>query len=113
MPRAIAIPPPLNTADIPAEGAMVTITDVRIVTAQWTSIGTVTRGLGFNVEYKGNKYSQLFSIDREVLTGSVGRLLVSIGIEDTDAKGFAEKVKAFIGKSIKVVKKGGKLYWYP
>lgn len=113
MPKAIAVPPPLNTADIPAEGANVVIKDLRIVTDQWTTIGTITKGIGMTVEYNKAIYSQLFSMEKPVLTGSIGRLLVSVGIEDTDAKNFAEKVKALVGKTVKVMKRGGKLYWYP
>lgn len=113
MPKAIAIPPPLNTADIPAEGAKVIVKDVRIATDIWTSIGTVPKALGLSVEHAGTLYSQLFSLDRPTLTGSIGRLLVSVGINDTDVKDFDKKVQALVGKTVKVVKRGGKLYWYP
>ncbi len=113
MPKAIFVPAPLNTADIPPEGAQVLIKEVRIVTDQWTSIGTVSKGLGVNVEYKGQQYSQIFGMDKTLLTGSIGRLLVSVGINDTDEKTFDAKVKALIGKTVKVVKRGGKIYWYP
>jgi hypothetical protein len=113
MPKAIAVPPPLNTADIPPDGALVLIKDLRIVTDQWTTIGTITKGIGLTVEYGKTIYSQLFSMEKPVLTGSIGRLLVSVGIEDTDAKDFTKKVQALVGKTVKVVKRGGKLYWYP
>jgi len=113
MPKAISVPPPLSTAEIPPEGTKVKIKDVRVATDVWTTIGTVTKALGLSVEYDKTLYSQLFSLDRPVLTGSIGRLLVSVGIEDTDAKDFATKVQALIGKTVKVVKRGGKLYWYP
>jgi len=113
MPKAISIAPPVNTIDIGENGIEVTVTDLRLTTDQWTSIGTVKLALGLTVEYQGKEYSQLFSLDRPQLTGSIGRILVSIGIDDTETPDFAEKIKALIGKKIKVVRKGGKVYWYP
>jgi hypothetical protein len=113
MPKAIFVAPPLSGAEIPAGGIDVKVVSVRRVQGQWTSIGTLKDGLGIEVEYQGAKYSQLFSLDRELLTGSIGRILVSLGIEDTSDKAFESKVQALVGKTIKVVKKGGKLYWYP
>lgn len=113
MPKAISVPPSLNTADIPKDGAEVTIQEVRIVKDQWTTIGTCKQGLAMTIEHKGTLYSQMFSLDKEVITGSIGRLLVSIGIDDTDDKQFKQKVQAFVGKSIHVAKRDGKVYWYP
>jgi len=113
MPKAISVAPPLNTADIPKGGAEVTITAVRILRDQWTTIGTIKLALAMEVSYLEEEYSQLFSMDKEVLTGSIGRLLVSIGIEDTDVSDFKEQIQNFVGKSIKVVRKGEKIYWYP
>jgi len=113
MPKAVFVAPGLNTAEIPDSGAMVVIKEVRIVKDQWTSIGTVGLGLGVSVEYNDEAYSQLFSLDKEVLAGSVGRLLVSVGINDTDDRDFEKKVRALVGKQVKVIRKGGKIYWYP
>lgn len=113
MPKAISIPPPVNAIDIPPEGIKVQIKDLRFVTDQWTSIGTCKKGLALTVTYKDKEYSQLFSLDKAVFTGSIGRILVSIGIDDTDTPDFDEKIKALIGKEIQVAKRGGKLYWYP
>jgi len=113
MPKAISIAPPLNTIDISKGGITVTIKDFRLASNVWTSIGTQKQALGLTVEYEGKEYSQLFSLDREVLSGSIGRILVSIGIEDTSTDDFGEKLKALIGKQFRVVQKGGKIYWYP
>lgn len=113
MPKAISVPPPLNTVIDTDETAIVTVTKVRIVEDQWTSIGTCNLGLGVNVEHKGKEYSQLFGLDRDPLTGSIGRILVSIDIEDTDMPDFDKAVERLVGKKIKVRNKGGKIYWYP
>ena len=113
MPKAISIPPSLNTAEIPKEGAEVTITEVREVFSQFTSIGTCTHGLACTVEYKEDEYSQMFSLDKAILTGSIGRILVSIGTEDTDTPNFKDEIQKLVGKKIRVQPKGGKIYWYP
>jgi len=113
MPKAISVAPPLNTADIPKEGAKVTITAVRIVRDQWTSIGTIKVGLAMEISYQDDEYSQLFGMDKDPITGSIGRLLVSIGIEDTDIPDFEQEIQKFVGQEIRVVRKGEKIYWYP
>ena len=113
MPKAISIAPPVNTSSMPEGGITVRVTDVRITTDQWTSIGTVKRAIGLTVEYEHKEYSQLFSIDKPTLTGSIGRILVSLDIEDTETSDFDEKLKRIIGKEIRVLRKGGKVYWYP
>lgn len=113
MPKAVFIAPPLNTATIPDKGAEVTITSARLATNVWTTIGTQKLALGLEVQYDGKVYSQLFSLDKAVLTGSIGRILVSQGIEDTEESDFEAKIQRLVGKVFKVVMKGGKLYWYP
>ena len=113
MPKPIYVAPPLKTVLNSGDSAEVVIKEVRIVRDQWTSIGTLTLGLGIQVEYNGELYSQLFSLDRPQLTGSIGRLLVKAGVEDTDAPDFEEKIKKLEGMTVRVVNKGGKLYWYP
>lgn len=112
MPKVISIPPPLNMADIPAGGAEVTVKDIRIVKEQWTSIGTCAFGLGLTVDFQGETYGQMFSLDRETLTGSIGRILASAGINEVTVGDPLEKFKPLIGKKFVVVKRGGKLYWY-
>lgn len=113
MGKLISVPPILNTADIPKGGAEVTIKAVREVHDQFTTIGTMIYGIALTVEYEGEDYSQLFGLDKDVIAGSVGRLLVSIGIEDTKDKDFKEKVQALAGKKVFVRKREGKIYWYP
>jgi hypothetical protein len=113
MPKTIFVAPPLNTADIPISGAIVRILEYRIVKDQWTSIGTAKLALIMDVQYKNEKYSQMFSLDKAVLSGSIGRVLVTLGIDDTDAPDFEEKLKALTIRNWTVMKKGGKLYWYP
>ena len=113
MPKAISIPPPIPKELIPAEGVDVTIINARIVRDQWTTIGTLKLGLGINVEFDDGEYSQLFSLDKDILTGSVGRILVSVGLEDVSEDIKDEDVQVLVGKVVKLRKRGDKLYWYP
>lgn len=112
MPKAIAVAPPLPKDQIGRDGVTVTVTNARIVRDQWTSIGTMKYGLGLEVELDGKEYSQLFSLDKDPLTGSAGRLMVGVGITEYDEKITDKDVKVFIGKHYKVINSGGKLYWY-
>ena len=113
MGKAIYVSPPIKTVLQSGEEAKVKIVEARIVRNQYTSIGQLKLGLGIEVEYKGERYSHLFSIDREVITGSAGRLLVSAGIKDTDDPELDKKIKTLEGKEVRVINRGGKLYWYP
>lgn len=113
MPKAITVPPSLNTADIGSEGAKVLIKEVRKVVDQVTQIGVTKAGIALTIEYKGAQYSQMFSLDKSVIAGSAGRVLNSIGIVDTEMKDFDKAVQQLVGKQITVKKIGGKIYWYP
>lgn len=113
MPKAITVPPALNTADIGQDGAKVLIKEVRILIDQKTQLGVTKAGIALTVEHKGAQYSQMFTLDNAVIAGSAGRLLNSIGITDTEMKGFDKAVQALVGKQITVKKIGGKIYWYP
>lgn len=113
MGKAIFVAPPLKQALQPGDMAEVKITNVRLVKDQWTSIGTLSLGLGVEVEYGGEKYSALFSLDRPLITGSAGRLLVKAGVESTDDPHLEKKIQNLIGMKVKVFNRGGKLYWYP
>jgi hypothetical protein len=113
MGKAIFVAPPLKMALSPGDTAEVTIKEVRIVRDQWTSIGTLTLGMGIQVEYGGEEYSALFSLDRSVVTGSAGRLLVAAGVTDTNDPQLEQKLQSLVGRKVKVYNRGGKLYWYP
>ena len=112
MPKAVSVPDGLPKN---LDGDMVVkIINVRIVRDQWTSIGTVGLGLGIEVEFNGQEYGQLFSMDKEVLTGSIGRILVAAGIEEVDGDTpLATFEEALVGSKYTVKQKSGKLYWYP
>jgi len=111
--KAIFVAPPLKMALNPGDAAEVTIKEVRIVKDQWTSIGTLTLGMGIQVEYGNEQYSALFSLDRSVVTGSAGRLLVAAGVTDTNDPQLEAKLQTLVGRKVKVYNRGGKLYWYP
>jgi hypothetical protein len=69
--------------------------------------------MGIQVEYGGEEYSALFSLDRSVITGSAGRLLVAAGVTDTNDPQLEQKLQTLVGRKVKVYNRGGKLYWYP
>jgi len=112
MPKAISVAPSLPKDLIGADGVTVTITEARIVRDQWTTIGTMKYGLGLVIEFNEDEYSQLFTLDKPVLTGSAGRLMVDVGLTEYTEKISDEDVQRFVGKQYKVMNRGGKLYWY-
>lgn len=112
MPKAIAVAPPIPKELVPAEGLTVTVSGARIVRDQWTSIGTMKYGLGLTLEALGDEYSALFTLDKPVLTGSIGRMLVDVGIIDFDENISDEDVAVFVGRHYLVRKRADKLYWY-
>lgn len=113
MGKVLSIPPPIPKSLIDERGRKVQVKDVRIIEDQWTSIGTTKFGFGFAIEIDDQVYSQMFSLDKSPITGSAGRILVSLGIDDTSQKDFKAKLKALEGKELTVRNIGGKLYWYP
>lgn len=113
MPKAITVPPALNTAQIPAMGAKVKVREVRLLIDQKTTIGTTKKGIGMTIEFDGKLFSQMFSLDAAIITGSAGRLLNSIGITDTDVATFEKDIQKFVGKEYAVQSKGGNIYWFP
>jgi len=113
MGKAISIAPPLKNALSPGDVAEVKIKGVRIVKDLGTSIGVLTLGMGVNVEYAGSEYSALFSLDRQVISGSAGRLLVKAGVQNTEDPDLETKLQNLVGMKVKVQNRGGKIYWYP
>ena len=113
MPKAITVPPALNTADIGSDGVKVLIKEVRKVVDLMTQIGVTKAGIALTIEYKKAQYSQLFSLDKAVIAGSAGRILNSIGITDTEMPHFEDEIQKLVGKQLTVKKIGGKIYWYP
>ena len=113
MPKAITVPPALNTANIPREGAEVLIKEVRELVDQKTTLGVTKKGIAMTIEYDKAIYSQMFTLDNAIIAGSAGRILNSIGIEDTEAKDFSAKIQTLVGKKIRVMQREGKIYWYP
>ena len=113
MPKAVSVPPPIPKDLIPAGGVIATITNARVVRDQWTSIGTLKMGLGITVDVLDGEYSQLFSLDKEVLTGSIGRICVDAGLVEFGTDLSDEDVQVFVGKQYKLMKRSDKLYWYP
>jgi hypothetical protein len=111
MPKAITIPPALNTANIPPQGARVVVTAVKVLIDQHTQLGVTKHGVALTVNYNGTLFSQMFSLDKAEIAGSAGRVLNSVGVIDTEAKDFNTVIQKLVGKEFNVVSKGGKIYW--
>jgi hypothetical protein len=113
MPKIAAYPPLLPKDLVTREGVTVKVKKAELRENVQTSIGIISKALVLYLDVGGEEYSYLFSLDREVIAGSAGRLIASIaGVDDT-SKLTAEALKKFNGKTVKVVKRGDKLYWYP
>ena len=112
-PKAVSVPPPIPKEIIPATGTLATITNARVVHDQWTSIGTLKMGLGITVNVLDGEYSALFSLDKDILTGSIGRMCVDVGLAEFGDDLSDEDVQVFVGKQYKLMKRSDKLYWYP
>lgn len=113
MPKAINVPPSLNTAPIPKNGDKVTVKEARVIVDQHTTIGVTKLGLALTVDYKGTLFSQMFSCDKEILAGSIGRILVDLGVEDVNKDTLETVAKQIVGKQYNINLKDGKAYWYP
>lgn len=70
-------------------------------------------GLGITVDILDGEYSALFGFDKDVLTGSIGRMCVDAGLVEFDESISDEDVQVFVGKQYKLMKRSEKLYWYP
>lgn len=110
MGKILTRPPPLPKSEIRDE--TLEIADVQIVKNIRTSIGLVQQGLLISFKLGEETYSQLFSIDREVVGGSIGRILAAAGFTDTDELN-DETVKRMKGMRVRVVNRGGRLFFYP
>lgn len=113
MPKAISVPAPIPKEIVPASGVVATVLKARIVRDQYTSIGNMKFGLGLTVDVLDGEYSQLFSLDKDPLTGSIGRMLVAVGMNEIDEKAEDKDVQVFVGKQFTIRKRSDKLYWYP
>lgn len=113
MGKVLAYAPILPKEMVPREGIEVTIKKAEIRENVQTSVGMIAKALVLTVNLGGEDYSYLFTLDREVIGGSAGRLLAKIaGVDDT-SKITAEALRKFANKKVRVVNRGGKLYWYP
>ena len=113
MVRTQSTPPSLNLADIGQAGATVTVKEAKIVTDIKTSMGVMKKGINLVVVLGGHDYYKLMTLRDDLIAGSLGRLLVSAGIDDTDAPDFETKLQSLVGRQVRVVRRGGKDYWYP
>ncbi len=112
MVKVISVSEPIPKEIIPKEGKTATIKTARIVRNLYTSIGQMKLGLAIEVDIDGKTYSALFSLDRDIITGSAGRLLSLIGITEVDNTIEDKHVQGLVGKKVRIVNKAGKLYWY-
>jgi len=109
----VEVPPPVDKSKIERDGTEVTITKAYIGENIYTSIGRANKALLLRckIEDDPTEYSYMFSLDRDVITGSCGRILAKARIkhvsEITDTV-----LKRLEGKTFMVINRAGKLYWY-
>jgi len=113
MPKVLDVPPLLDKSLITPSGEQVKITNATIRTGVQTSMGVISKALAIEVDFAGEKYSYLFSLDRETIGGSAGRLISKLcNVKDTDQLTDAV-LRRMVGKVVTVRNRAGKLYWYP
>lgn len=105
--------PPLDKDLINSNGTTIVIKGAQLKNDIQTQMGKINQALTIDCSIKGNNdlYSYLFSLDKDVITGSVGRIISKTGvkhIKELDTKALA-KLK---GLEVLVKNKAGKLYWY-
>jgi hypothetical protein len=106
------VPPQIPKDEIPKEGRKVKIVDARYVTEPiYTQIGVSSKTLVLEVEMNGQRYSHLFGLNKNVITGSAARLLSAVGVTNIDDQSTPDKVAQLKGKEVTVYNRGGKLYW--
>lgn len=59
-----------------------------------------------------NTYSYIFGLDKDQISGSVGRILSRFGFTDTDKVTNAALKEKLVGQTATIKKRGDKLYWY-
>lgn len=104
--------PALDKDKISSQGTEVEIDHAQVKENVQTSMGKISKALTVECHIAGNKdkYSYLFSIDKDPVVGSIGRILAKTGIKhinELDGKA----LKKLEGMKIIVKNKGGKLYW--
>ncbi|MEM2591564.1 MAG: hypothetical protein QXI60_03165 [Thermofilaceae archaeon] len=110
MGKILVRPPPLPKSEIRDE--TLEIVDAALVRGVRTSIGLVEFGVLVSFKFGDEVYSQLFSLDKEMIGGSIGRILAAAGFTDTDELN-EESVKRLRGLRVRVVNRGGRLFFYP
>jgi len=112
MPKVVNVPPPIPKDAISRNGTAVTIKSARIAENLYTALGRVGKALAVTVTIEGvdGEFSYIWSLDREVITGSAGRILAGIGVTDTESITDTH-LKKLLGKKFTVTNKAGKLYW--
>lgn len=105
--------PPLLPKDlITVTGTPVVVQSAEIKENIKTSIGDIKQAIVLEVNIKGNKdvYTQIFSIDKDPITGSAARVLAHTGAKNvTDLT--PKVLEKLVGKELIVKNNGGKLYW--
>lgn len=110
MGKILVRPPPLPKSEIRDE--VLEIVDARKVQNIRTSIGLVNEGIVISFKLGDEVYAQLFSIDKDVVGGSIGRILAMAGFEDTEQIN-DESLQKLKGMKVRVVNRAGRLFFYP
>jgi hypothetical protein len=114
MPQILNIPPSVPKESVSNSGSKFTIEKAEVKENVQTSQGKISKALTIEGKLEGQKdtYSYLFSIDKDAIAGSVGRILARFGFTDTDQLKPTALKEKLSGKEVTVKRRGDKLYWY-
>jgi hypothetical protein len=114
MPQILNIPPAVQKDAVSTSGSKFLISKAEVKENVQTSQGKIAKALTIegNLDASKETTSYLFSIDKDQIAGSVGRILSRFGFTDTEQLTAADLKKKLVGQTLTVKRRGDKLYWY-
>ena len=114
MPQILNIPPSIPKEKVDQSGTKFHITKAETKDDVQTSMGKISHALTIEGNLPNDKetYSYLFSIDKDQIAGSVGRLLSRFGFTDTAKLTPAALKEKLVGQDVTIKRRNDKLYWY-
>ena len=114
MPQILNIPPSIPKEKVETSGTKFKISKCEKKENVQTSMGKIATALTIEGQLAGDKetYSYIFSIDKDQIAGSVGRLLSRYGFTDTDKLTPVALKEKLVGQEVVIKRRNDKLYWY-
>ena len=114
MPEILNIPPSIPKEKVDTNGSKFVVSKAEKKDNVQTSQGKISHALTIEGHLANDKdlYSYLFSIDKDQIAGSVGRILSRFGFSNTDDLTPANLTKKLVGQELTIKRRNDKLYWY-